>query len=404
MSDITPLEAMNVPLYYIAGNAEEAGFETPPNPHGQSLRTWVRTVGGMQKEALVVNAASGAAWRFACDEGAHLGGFNKAPNPLTYLTAGLIASYMNEVMALAKQRSIELRDLQLTLDNYYYREGDFREGSMMSGALAPELGVHCDSGCDDATLNTLLYEAVAASPINGLARGEHPSLFNLVHNGREITPDQVTPLKMDPFPNPGDNFPNLKPMDPSPAVDNLIGELSPEAEGYDSLEKLRVEPPQLAENQHLLHLHATCWEREDGVKVIYKEQDQDAVPEWRYLSEEMVGLGGQGRAPDATSLISAGIGLCFMTQMGRFAGMSKQPMNDYSIIQDTHFSLGGASHGTGQAGTAQPVETHVFIDSDHDDSVAQDILGVAERTCFLHAFCRDDLKPKVRAIKTSRAA
>ena len=97
MSELTPLENMNVPLYYIAGNATEAGFNAPPNSHGQSLRTWVRSVGGMQKEALVVNAASSTAWRFACDEGAHLGGHNKAPNPLTYLSAGMIASYMNEI-------------------------------------------------------------------------------------------------------------------------------------------------------------------------------------------------------------------------------------------------------------------------------------------------------------------
>mgnify|MGYP001249450880 CR=1 FL=1 len=117
-------------------------------------------------------------------------------------------------------------------------------------------------------------------------------------------------------------------------------------------------------------MHTTCRIRDDGIKVIYKEQLHDAVPEWRYLSEEAQGLGGQGRAPDAASLISAGIGLCFMTQMGRYSSMTKKSMKNYAIIQDTHFSLGGASHGTGEAGTAEPVETHVYIDSDLDDEVA----------------------------------
>ena len=191
---------------------------------------------------------------------------------------------------------------------------------MMSGALAPELGVYCKADCDDATLNALLYEAVAASPLNGLSRGEHPSLFNLVHNGREIIPTQVMPLARDPLPDPGDQFPSLVPLANSPAVDNLISELSPEAEGYASLENTRNEAPKLAANQHLLHMHAICRIRDDGVKVIYKEQGHDAVPEWRYLSEEAPDFGGQGRAPDAASLISAGIGLCFMTQMGRYSG------------------------------------------------------------------------------------
>ena len=71
---LTPLEEIGEPLYFIAEDATAAGFPVPPNPHGQSLRTWVRSLGGMQKEALVVSAATGTAWRFACDEGAHLGG------------------------------------------------------------------------------------------------------------------------------------------------------------------------------------------------------------------------------------------------------------------------------------------------------------------------------------------
>ncbi len=402
---LTPLEEMGEPLYYIAGNAEEAGFPVPPNPHGQSLRTWVRSLGGMQKEALVVSAATGTAWRFACDEGAHLGGFNKAPNPLTYLSTGMISSYMNEITALAEQRQIELRDLELILENYYYREGDFRKGTMNSGALPPDLNVSCEADCDDQTLTHLLYDAVAASPLNGLALGSHPSLFTLVHNGRTLTPEQVTPLDAEPFANPGDNFPNLKQATDSPAVPDLIVPLAEEGAAFETFAKTRVEEPDLGPDKQLLHMHSYCVQRPDGVKEIYKEQYGPPAPSWKYLSDEAEGFGGQGRAPDAASLISAGIGLCFMTQMGRFAKMARLPLTGYSIIQDTHFSLGGASGGTGQAGTAQPIETHVFLETDSDDdAAAQQILGVGERTCFLHAFCRDDLKPKVRASKSSRAA
>jgi organic hydroperoxide reductase OsmC/OhrA len=400
----TPLEEIGEPLYYIAGNATEAGFPVPPNPHGQSLRTWVRSLGGMQKEALVVSAATGTAWRFACDEGEHLGGHNKAPNPLTYLSAGMISSYMNEITALAAQRQIELRGLELILENFYYREGDFRKGTMTSGALPPELNVICEADCDDQTLTTLLYEAVAASPLNGLALGSHPSLFTLTHNGNALTPTHVTPLDMEPFANPGDNFPNLVPASDSPAVPSLIEMLMEEDAAYEAFLESRVDSPDLGADKQLLHMHSKCVLRPDGVKEIYKEQYNPSAPSWKYLSDEGEGFGGHGRAPDAASLISAGIGLCFMTQMGRFAKMAKLPLTGYSIVQDTHFSLGGASGGTGQAGIALPVETHVFLDTDADDAAAQKILEVGERTCFLHAFCRDDLKPKVRASKSSRAA
>ena len=398
MMSKTPLEELGEPLYYIAGNAEDAGFPTPPNPHGQSLRTWVRSLGGMQKEALVVNAATGTAWRFASDEGEHLGGFNKAPNPLTYLSAGMISSYMNEVLALAEQRQIELRNLELVLENRYYREGDFRKGTMNSGAMPPELTVNCEAYCDDATLQTLLYEAVAAAPLNGLARGEHPSLFTLVHNGEVLTPSAVTPLDADPFPDPGDNFPNLERLADSPAVDDLVLFMSEEGPAYEAFLRTRPETTATAGDVTDLHMHSTCVLRPDGVKHIMKEQYGPETPSWEFLSSE------DGRAPDAASLISAGIGLCFMTQMGRFAKMARLPLTNYTVIQDTHFSLGGASGGTGKATVAEPVETHVYLETYADHDTAQKILEVGERTCFLHAFCRDDLKPKVRGSRRSRAA
>ncbi|MBT4588348.1 MAG: OsmC family protein [Rhodospirillaceae bacterium] len=405
----TPLEKMGEPLYYIVGNATEAGFPVPPNPHGQSIRTWVRALeGGMQKEAVVVSAATGTAWRFACDEGVHLGGHNKAPNPLTYLSAGMIASYTNEITALAEQRGIALGNLEVVLDNLYFREGDFRQGSMSSKALPPELQILCDADCDDQTLNELLYQAVAASPLNGLARGELPSLFTLVHNGKVLTPEHVTPLGRKPFANPGDNFPNLKAAENSPAVPDLIRLMEEDEAAIEALVKTRIPSPELDDDKLLLHMHTRCVQRPDGVKEIHKEQFSNAVPSWRYLSDEGEGFGSQknngGRAPDAASLISAGIGLCFMTQMGRYSHMAKLPLHNYSIIQDTHFSLGGASGGTGEAGVAQAVETHVYMETGAGDDVAQEILRVGEKTCFLHAFCRNDLKPKVRGIKSSKAA
>ena len=48
----TPLDEMGTPLYFIAENAADAGFETPPNPHGQSLRTWVRALAGASTRGL----------------------------------------------------------------------------------------------------------------------------------------------------------------------------------------------------------------------------------------------------------------------------------------------------------------------------------------------------------------
>jgi hypothetical protein len=106
--------------------------------------------------------------------------------------------------------------------------------------------------------------------------------------------------------------------------------------------------------------------------------------------------GGRGLAPDAASYISAGIAFCFMTQLGRYAKIARKDLRDYRIVQDTHFSPGGATHGTGQAGRAEPVETDVYIESGEDDEFARLALDMSEQTCFLHALCRSELRARIR--------
>jgi hypothetical protein len=76
--------------------------------------------------------------------------------------------------------------------------------------------------------------------------------------------------------------------------------------------------------------------------------------------------------------------------------MLKLDLPDYRIVQDTHLSLGGASGGTGLAGSAAPIETHVYLQTSESDETAQEMLDISEQTCFLHAFCRTDLKTKLR--------
>ena len=76
--------------------------------------------------------------------------------------------------------------------------------------------------------------------------------------------------------------------------------------------------------------------------------------------------------------------------------MLKLDLPEYRIVQDTHFSLGGASGGTGQAGSADPIETHVYLTTSESDATAQEMLDISEKTCFLHAFCKTDLKTKLK--------
>lgn len=380
------------PFFRIA-NIEAVGIGAPTLRDGDALRTAVRSLSGFQKEAIVTSTRTGLSWRLVSDEGPYLNGHDAAPCPLAFLTAGMIASYANEITALAKQERIELRRLRLIQDNYYTMTGSMPKRTMTGGALPVELQVEIDCDLPDAELNQFLMNAVHASPLNGLMRGKLDSLFTLARNGVELATEKAKPLGRPILPDPGDQFARAAP-DPS---DYLLVEPVGTTPRKEVAGGTSAAASSLASEQdRTLNIGATCIVREDGIKEIVQLQYSPHGTSFRFLSEEAEINGGGSRAPDANTLISAGIGFCFMTQFGRFVSMLKLDLPDYRIIQDTHFSLGGASGGTGKAGEADPVETHVYLTTGESEDVAREMLDISEQTCFLHAFCRTDLKTKLK--------
>jgi len=380
--------------FFKVANPEDLGIAPPEAGTkangGEALRTWVRSLSVMQKDALVASSRTGTVWRLASDEGAYLAGHDEAPCPLAFLTAGMIASYANEITALAEQRGVAVRHLRLLQDNRYTMEGSMPKGTLVSGALPPELTVEIDCDLEGAALQELVLSAVAAAPLNGLLRGELTSLFTLSRNGAEVTLDRAAPLGRPQLPDPGDRFDMAQPA----ALDEPLVRKNGETPAVGETAGYASDPGSTAhgEARRELHLGGVCTIRPDGIMEITQLLHSPRGTSFTFLSEE----GPDARAPDANTYVSAGIGFCFMTQFGRYVSMMKKAMDDYRIVQDTRFSLGGASGGTGRAGTAEPVETHVYLETPEDDAFARRILDVAESTCFLHALCRTDLRTKVR--------
>ena len=395
-----PLVESGKPLFFAVADPEAVGFVPPANRKGEALRLCVRSLTVMQKEALVASVRGGKVWRLASDEGAYLNGHDAAPCPLSFLTTGMVSSYMNEITALARQRGIDIRNIRLIQDNYYTMRGSALKGTMTGGAKNVDLEAQIDADADRDTLKRLLYDATAASPLNGLMRGAKASLFTLTHNGREIEPGEARPIGRPAQPDPGDHFDAA-----TAAAGDWSGHVVRGAMTPKSAETTGFAGSSLDENQdRLLHVRGYCTVRPDGVKAIEQHLYNPHGSIFHFLSDEAPQNGGQGRAPDAASYISAGIGFCFMTQFGRYAKIAKKDLQQYRIVQDTHFSLGGASGGTGKPGDADPVETHVHLDTGEDDGFARTILDMSEQTCFLHAFCRTDLKTRIRVSDYEMAA
>ena len=394
------LDELGLPLIHATAGLEAAGLQPATDRHGQSVRAWVRSLGGIQKDGVTLSGLTGRAWRFASDEGAHLGGYDAAPNPLSYVSVGMAASFMTELRALASARAITLDDPVLTLENFYYRDGSFPKGTMISGALSPEVSLTCRSGADPADLQRLLIDAIAAAPVNGLVRDEKISLFTLTHNGRQIDPVTLVALPGPALADPGDPIAGLTPVLNDAATGPLAAKTLSEEDMVRRIQATPPEAPVLDGAKKLLHLRTTCRVRPDGTYDCLREQYAQASASWRFVVDDRPDARA-AIAPDSMSHFSIGVAFCFMTQIGRYAHMAKLPLDGYRVVQDIHFTKGGASSGTGEAGTADPVETHVFMDSGSDDDTARGIAAVAERTCFLHALCRDRAKVKVRGMPVS---
>lgn len=380
------------PAFFPIGNPSEIGLEPPEDRHGLGVRTWVRALAGMQKEALVINGANGRAWRLTSDEGPYLAGHDRAPCPLCSFITGMVSSYMNEIQALASARGLAIDDIELTLRNHYSMEGSALKGTMLGGAIPPELMVDVSADAGRSDLDDLIHDAVAASPVNGLLRGENAGLFTLSWNGAQIPVGAVAALAGPPEPDPAEGFEKVEIAD-VPVADELMVKVRPahQVEGVPGGVNTSLQESQ----SRTLHVQARCRIRDDGVKVIHENLFRPIGSEFRFLSDEAPEDGGRGLAPDAMSYLAAGLGFCFMTQFGRYAAITKKQLDEYRIVQDIHFAPGGATGGTGEPGRADPVETHVYLVTPEGEEFARDTLDMGERTCFLHATCRTDLTPKI---------
>ena len=370
--------------------ANTSAINAPANRKGDALRTSVRSLSGFQKEALVCSAKTGDTWRLVSDEGPYLNGHDAACCPLAFLSVGMAAGFINEITAYAIQKGVKIRDLKLTQNNYYTMKGSMPRRTMTGGAENIELEVEIDCDLSDSELNVFLTEAIAASPLNGLMRGKLHSLFKLAKNNVELPCDKASELDGLLLPDPKETFDGIEALSPELPLLRKVGP-TPEkqVEGGTASSSSSLSD----EQDRRLNIGAVAVLREDGIKEIQQMQYSPYGTSFMLLSAE------DGRAPDANTLISAGIGFCFMTQFGRFVSMLNLDLPDYRIVQDTHFSLGGASGATGRPGEADPIETHVFLHTSESDKTAQEMLDISEQTCFLHAFCRTDLKTKLKVTR-----
>ncbi|MDR7415832.1 MAG: OsmC family protein [Armatimonadota bacterium] len=365
----SPLEVSGLPLFFRVGAADPS-LRPSRIPGGIGVRTVARSLSTMQKEALVATGASQAIWRLASDEGPYLLGDDVAPPPLAFFSVGLVTDFAEALQRGADSMEGAWTAVRIQLDTRYTMKGSASQGTLRAGALSPELSVEGDLP------EERIQEAVRTASAYGLVRSGLVSRFSLVHNGRPLKVLRVMPADTSVPADPDRLFDQAAPAE-APGVVERDGP-TPKTE-----EDTSYQGSSLAETQdRTLHLQAICTRTPEGLWHVEQRMYNPRGTIFRFLCDPS-GL----RAPDPLAYLSAGIAFCFMTQLARFAKIRRKALRACRVVQDTGFRAGG---------DADPVVTHVFLDTDEDDAFAEEILAMGEQTCFLHALCRTELDVRIR--------
>lgn len=351
-----------------------------------TVRVEARALEGMQKEALVHHALTDTTWRMVSDEGPYLNGTDLAPFPLAFYAAGMAFSYLSELERHAAARQLLLDSVRLQQDNYYSMQGSAIRGDMIGGALPSELAVSLDSGAAPDQLAEIVRTAAASSPAQSYMNDVLRNTFWLEANGQVVPVTEVAACSSAHHADPAPRFEAVAPA-PSDSFNPEIISKRTSAEAIEGVEggagsSLR------SEQKRTLHVHAEAWIREDGLREAEVQLFKPIGSTFRFIGDE-----SSQAAPPSLAYLAAGVGFCYMTQLGRYAEIVKQELDSYRIVQDNLFRPGRPE----APAAARPVDTHLFVTLNDSDEGAQRLLRMGERTCFLHAAMRSSNRSKLTA-------
>lgn len=347
------------------------------------IRGEFRALEGMQKEGIIHYRPTGTVWRMACDEGPYLNGTDLSSFPLGFYSAGITFDFMEAILAQAKLKGVAVKGLELTLDHVYTMEGSAVRGDMIGGAKSIEIDVRLTTDSPEEVIKEITKEIIITAQENAVGqtimRDAMENIFALSLNGEHL---KVTSLEASEQPlraEPESVFEKSIPAD-GHYESNILEKLT-ETEAVFGVEGGAGSSLQ-SEQKRSLHIRSEAKLRDDGLKESKIQLFKPIGSTFKFLSDLDKDQGGEARAPNGMSYLAAGVGFCYMTQIGRYAHIKKLKLNGYKVIQDLWFSH------EGNAAKVDPVDTHTYLHMDEAENEAQQTLKMSERTCFLHAAMR----------------
>ena len=349
----------------------------------------VRSLEGMQKEVLVRQVEpAGPTWRMACDEGPYLNGTDLAPFPLAYFAAGLHFCYMSQLLRLCRRRGVTLRALSTGQDTKYTMTGSALRGDMTGSGVPVTLDVALDADVPLEVAADLVSRALAQSPGHSVMRDLFTNTFALQLNGHPLDVGSQMAASAGALADPLPGFAGVTPA----ADEQYRPEIIVKTETIEAQHGVAGGAGSSLKSEQKRTLHVRSDARLVGGDLL--ETDirlfQPLGSSFRFLAD--VGIGDT--TPPPLAYLSAGIGFCYMTQLGRYAHITKQKVTSTRIVQQNTYTQPVAE---GAVAEAAPVDTQVFIDADERDDVARKSVRMGEQTCFLHGSMRAAFPTTIRA-------
>ncbi len=376
------IESLGHPLVF---RVSDRGYTPGAPQHAEDeigIRLEVRALEGMQKEALVHYGPNNSVWRMVSDEGPYLNGTDLAPFPLAFYTAGMAFSFLAELERHAASNGVAIQAVSVVQDNYYTMEGSAIRGDMIGGAKPVELAVDIETDASPEAVARILELAEATSPAQAYMNDVLQNTFALQHNGRPLSVEGVSPSPAGLHRDPEPHFDAAQPQETGQLTD-IITKLKA-AEAVFGVEG-GAGSSLKSEQKRTLHVRGIATRRDDGLREVVVQLFKPIGSTFRFISDEK----GE-QAPPALAYLSAGVGFCYMTQLGRYAHIVKQDLESYRIVQENLFKIADKAQ-------ARPVDTHLFVTLNDSEEGARRLLTMGERTCFLHAAMRGSNRSRLTA-------
>ena len=379
------IQDLGYPLGYKVDRASVPDLTVPSGSRDEgqvSVHVFGRGLEWMQKEA-VVTVSPNSVWRLVSDEGPYLRGTDLAPFPLGFFSAGMQFSLMAELQRHAQQQGVLLETIEVVQHNTYAMSGTVSKGDMLASAYPVEILVRLRTSAPRHVVHDLVRRAETSSPPHALMRESlRQNTFSLVCNGRVVPLTTVNPSSGSVAPDPLQAFETLAPTPEEEYRPEILSKVAA-AEVVVGVEG--GAGSSLKDDQRrVVRIYSEGRILENGLMEVVVHLRSPIGSSFRFLSEDPALTGGSETAPPPLAFPMTSVAFCYMTQVGRYARITRQDLQAMRIVQQCAFRWEKAADGYERV-IPSPVDTHVYLEGDLSDEAAENLVRMGERTCYLHA-------------------